>query len=135
MVEVLFAESEAASMKAGKKISLKREPAERVEETPEEVICLGFLLDIGDIRENVDSAYRKTLIYDLYTQEAWGKDPEVDAELRNLADVYVREMQRLKNYLEEGRLSESGTVMPLILCVVSIMYAVSFRNMTIRFGL
>ena len=102
MVEVLFAESEAASMKAGKKKSLKREPAERVEETPEEVICLGFLLDIGDIRENVDSAYRKTLIYDLYTQEAWGKDPEVDAELRNLADVYVREMQRLKNYLEEG---------------------------------
>ena len=102
MVEVLFAESEAASMKAGKKKSLKREPAERVEETPEEVICLGFLLDIGDIRENVDSADRKTLIYDLYTQEAWGKDPEVDAELRNLADVYVREMQRLKNYLEEG---------------------------------
>lgn len=102
MVEVLFAESEAASMKAEKKKSLKREPAERVEETPEEVICLGFLLDIGDIRENVDSAYRKTLIYDLYTQEAWGKDLEVDAELRNLADVYVREMQRLKNYLEEG---------------------------------
>ena len=26
----------------------------------------------------------------------------MDAELRNLADVYVREMQRLKNYLEEG---------------------------------
>ena len=74
MVEVLFAESEAASMKAGKKKSLKREPAERVEETPEEVICLGFLLDIGDIRENVDSAYRKTLIYDLYTQEAWGNN-------------------------------------------------------------
>ena len=58
----------------------------------------------------------------------------MDAELRNLADVYVREMQRLKNYLEEGETIESGTVMPLILCVVSIMYE-SFRNMTIRFGL
>lgn len=102
MVEVLFAESEAASMQAGKKRPLKREPAGGIEGTPEEVICLGFLLDIGDIRENVDSAYRKTLIHDLYTQEAWGKDPEVDAEFWNLADVYVRELQRLKNYLEEG---------------------------------
>lgn len=102
MIEVLFAESEAASMKAGKKKPLKREPAGGIEGTPEEVICLGFLLDIGGIRENVDSAYRKTLIHDLYTQEAWGKNPEVDAEFWNLADVYVRELQRLKNYLEEG---------------------------------
>ena len=107
-----------------------------MEGTPEEVICLGFLLDIGDIREKVDSAYRKTLLHDLYTQEAWGKNPEVDAELWNLAEVYVRELQRLKNYLEEGeRPSGSGTVMLLILCVVSIMYAASFRNITIRSGL
>lgn len=102
MIEVLFAESEAASMKAGKKKSLKREHTGWMEGTPEEVICLGFLLDIGDIREKVDSAYRKTLLHDLYTQEAWGKNPEVDAELWNLAEVYVRELQRLKNYLEEG---------------------------------
>ena len=136
MIEVLFAESEAASMKAGKKKSLKREHTGWMEGTPEEVICLGFLLDIGDIREKVDSAYRKTLLHDLYTQEAWGKNPEVDAELWNLAEVYVRELQRLKNYLEEGeRPSGSGTVMLLILCVVSIMYAASFRNITIRSGL
>lgn len=121
MIEVLFAESETASMKVGKRTVLtgktnesiavwntgKKKPPKKedtgwIEGTPEEVVCLGFLLDIGDIRENVDSAYRKTLIHDLYTQEAWGKDTEVDAELWNLADVYVRELQRLKNYLEEG---------------------------------
>lgn len=98
MIEVLFAESEVASMKAvknavltgktagsvavwsaGKKKAPKKEHTGWIEGTPEEVIYLGFLLDIGDIRENVNSAYRKTLIHDLYTQEAWGKNPEVDA--------------------------------------------------------
>lgn len=121
MIEVLFAESEVASMKdvknavltgktaglvavwsARKKKASKKEHTGWIEGTPEEVICLGFLLDIGDIRENVNSAYRKTLIHDLYTQEAWGKNPEVDAEFWNLADIYVRELQRLKNYLKKG---------------------------------
>ena len=106
MIEVLFAESEVASMKdvknavltgktaglvavwsARKKKAPKKEHTGWIEGTPEEVICLGFLLDIGDIRENVNSAYRKTLIHDLYTQEAWGKNPEVDAEFWNLADI------------------------------------------------
>lgn len=40
MVDVLFAESEAASMKfAGNK----------------KVVCLGFMLDVGDIKEQLDS--------------------------------------------------------------------------------
>ena len=78
MIEVLFGESEAASMKAAKNtimvehvngptsvwIAGKKTPPERpfagwVEGTAEEVICLGFMLDIGDIKEPVDSQYRK----------------------------------------------------------------------------
>ena len=74
MIEILFGESEAASMKAakstiikekidgptsvwiaGKKKPPKREDSGWLEGTAEEVICLGFLLDIGDIREAVDS--------------------------------------------------------------------------------
>ena len=70
MIEVLFAESEAASMKtakstvitiktdgptavwsAGKKLPPKREHTGWIEGTAEEVICLGFMLDIGDIRD------------------------------------------------------------------------------------
>ena len=121
MIEVLFGESEAASMKAakstimkakidgptsvwiaGKKKPPKREDSGWLEGTAEEVICLGFLLDIGDIREEVDSQYRKDLIYSLYAQEQWGKDPELDEELRNLAECYINEMARLKNYLDDG---------------------------------
>ncbi len=119
MIEVLFAESEAASMKAakstiiagktdgptsvwlaGKKKPPKREHTGWIEGTSEEVICLGFMLDIGDIKEEIDSPYRKNLIYSMYAQEPWGKDPEADAELRNLTDVYVRELERLKEYLK-----------------------------------
>lgn len=46
MVEVLFGESEAGAMKASKK------------EEADLVICLGFMLDIGDIKEKADSEYR-----------------------------------------------------------------------------
>lgn len=68
MIEVLFGESEAASMKAAKSkviightsgpasvwMAGKKTPPERpftewVEGTSEEVICLGFMLDIGNI--------------------------------------------------------------------------------------
>lgn len=78
MIEVLFGESEAASMKAAKStviaskadgptsvwIAEKKKPPKKehygwVEGTAEEVICLGFLLDVGDIRETVNSKYRK----------------------------------------------------------------------------
>ena len=87
---------------AGKKKPPKREDSGWLEGTAEEVICLGFLLDIGDIRETIDSQYRKDLIYSLYAQEQWGKDPELDEELRNLAECYINEMARLKNYLDDG---------------------------------
>lgn len=121
MIEVLFAESESASMKvakstiikvktdgptsvwlAGKKKPPKREHMGWIEGTSEEVICLGFMLDIGNIQEETDSQYREKLIYDMHAQEQRGKNLEIDVELRNLAKTYVRETQRLKEYLEKG---------------------------------
>jgi len=105
MIEVLFGDSEAGAMKAAKNtiikgkvdgptsvwIDGKKKPPERehcgwIEGTPEEVICLGFLLDIGDIREGVDSEYRKQLVSPIYAQEQ-GQDEK---------------MERLKAYLEDG---------------------------------
>ena len=68
MIEIMFGESEAGSMKMAKRCE---------DENDEEVICLGFLLDIGDIREPVDSIYRKELIYSMYAQEQWGRDEEI----------------------------------------------------------
>ena len=54
MIEVLFGESEAGTMR---EIKRRGQSGGRAE-----VICLGFMLDIGDIRESADSQYRKDLI-------------------------------------------------------------------------
>lgn len=64
MIEIMFGESEAGSMKMAKRCE---------DENDEKVTCLGFLLDIGNIREPVDSIYRKELIYSMYAQEQWGE--------------------------------------------------------------
>lgn len=121
MIELLFGESEAASMKAaknrlviggvngpesvwaaGNKTLPEKPLAGWVEGTAEEVICLGFLMDVGNIKEPVDSLYRKELIYSMYAQNQWGQDEEVETELRKAGDVYARELLRLQAFLEHG---------------------------------
>lgn len=121
VIEVLFGESEAGSMKAAKnKIVIgrvdgptsvwmagKKRPPERpfagwVEGTAEEVVCLGFMLDIGDIKEPVDSLYRKNLIYSMYAQDQWEQDEAMEEELKQTADIYVKGLSRLKSFLDNG---------------------------------
>lgn len=121
MIEVLFGESEAGSMKAAKnKIVIgrvdgptsvwmagKKRPPESpfagwVEGTADEVVCLGFMLDIGDIKEPADSLYRKNLIYSMYAQDQWEQDEAMEEELKQTADVYVKELSRLKSFLDNG---------------------------------
>lgn len=121
MIEVLFGESEAASMKAAKSMKIvgyvngptsvlvtgKKTPPERtfagwVEGTSEDVVCLGFMLDIGSIKEPIDSPYRKNLIYSMYAQNQYVKNPEIDQELKLTGEVYLNELLRLKEYLENG---------------------------------
>ena len=94
MIEIMFGESEAGSMKMAKQCK---------DDNDEEVICLGFLLDIGDIRKPVESIYRKELIYSMYAQEQWGRDEEMDRELRETGNMYCREMERLLAYLQAGK--------------------------------
>lgn len=93
-IEVLFGENEAGSMKIAKDM--------QEDSDPEKVICLGFMLDVGDIRERVDSQYRKDLIYSMYAQDQWGTDEELNSECRKLGDVYCSELKRLQRYLAEG---------------------------------
>lgn len=121
MIEVLFGESEAASMKAAKSMKIvgyvngptsvlvtgKETPPERtfagwVEGTSEDVVCLGFMLDIGNIKEPIDSPYRKNLIYSMYAQNQYVKNPEIDQEFKLTGEVYLNELLRLKEYLENG---------------------------------
>lgn len=122
MIEVLFGESEAGLMKAAKNTIITRkvggptsvwtvgkkklpegENFGWIEGTAEEVICLGFLLDIGDIREDAGSEYRKRMIYSMYAREQWGRDEEMDTELMQLGNAYCTEMERLKAYLADGK--------------------------------
>lgn len=121
MIEILFGEGEAASMQAAKnKIVLgmsdgptavwvagKKMPPEKpftgwVEGTAEEVICLGFMMDVGNIREPADSLYRKELIYSMYAQNQWEQDKETEEELKKLGDAYAKELLRLKGFLDNG---------------------------------
>lgn len=121
MIEVLFGESEAGSMKVAKnKIVLgkvngpvsvwmagKKTPPPKhftgwVEGTPEEVICLGFMMDIGNIKEPMESAYRRELICSMLAQDQWGQEDGIEEELKNIGGAYEKELQRLKNYLDDG---------------------------------
>ena len=60
-----------------------------IQGSPDEVICLGFILDMGYIREAVDSQYRRDFIYSMYAQNQWEQDEEYDNELKKLGDVYA----------------------------------------------
>ena len=121
MIEILFGESEAASMKvaknkivigrvngptsvwmAGKKTPPTKPFTGWIEGTSEEVICLAFMMDIGNIKEPMESSYRKELIYSMYGQNLWAQDEKIDEELKNAGDVYTRELHRLMDYLEHG---------------------------------
>lgn len=118
MIEVLFGESEYASMKLAKSKALIGEGQgsnflERGEKNDkkgicgsllgalEEVICLNFFLDIGDIREKTDSPYRKELIYNLCMQERRGEERQAYEKAWDLA---LRERRRLKEYLQQGEM-------------------------------
>lgn len=121
MIEVLFGESEAAAVKAAKNMVIvghvngptsvwlagKKTPPERtsagwLEGTAEEVVCLGFMLDIGNIKEPVDSQYRKNLLYSIYAQNQYDKSPEIDEKLKLIGGFYSNELLRLRKYLEDG---------------------------------
>lgn len=120
MIEVLFGESEAASMKAAKSMEIvgyangptsvlvtgKETPPERtfagwVEGTSEDVVCLGFMLDIGNIKEPIDSPYRKISSIPCMHKINMLKS-KIDQELKLTGEVYLNELLRLKEYLENG---------------------------------
>ena len=86
----------------GKETPPERTFAGWVEGTSEDVVCLGFMLDIGNIKEPIDSPYRKNLIYSMYAQNQYVKNPEIDQELKLTGEVYLNELLRLKEYLENG---------------------------------
>jgi len=121
MIEILFGESEAGSMKVAKSnnttiIGGMNGPTSYIGNPPQsnekkiewitgnsnEVICLAFMLDIGDIKESIDSQYRQDLILSMFTQNGWDNSPEVLNELRMAGKLYINELNRLAGFLKKG---------------------------------
>lgn len=92
MIEVLFGDSEAGAMKA----------ALRSGKLGSDAVCLGFALDIGDIRKPVTGEYRAKLLCNLLYQEQWGADIEMKNELERLGSVYRSELARLLKHVKSG---------------------------------
>ena len=87
MIEVLFGYSEAESLKVAK----PRKESKKV-------ICLGYLLDIGDIQKAPDSAYRQELIASLCEPDRQRQE----AFRKKLAAYQTVETSRLAEYIEAG---------------------------------
>lgn len=103
MIEVLFSESEATTMRILKENKKNGQFLENKEffGTKEEVICLAFMLDIGDISQPVESDYRYELIQSLYFQNQW-KDDEDDEEFEDNKNIYLQELNLFKDFLHKG---------------------------------
>lgn len=95
MIEVLFDESAAATMKMVKKEGI-------INGDREKVICLALMLDIGDIRKSIDSQYRRNLIYEMYTQDNYDNSPETLKELKKIGSIYANEQKRFMEYVSKG---------------------------------
>ena len=128
MIEVLFGESEAASMKMAKGRRTVVGGAGKAENGsgtwigghPRQVICLGFMLDIGDIKEPVDGRYRRELIRAMYGQEQWGKQ---DEGARRPQTHTRRSWSGWLITLGRGSRSESGTATARTPAAGSIFFA------------
>lgn len=95
MIEVLFGESEAAGMKIAKEKGV-------IFGRQEKVICMASMLDIGHIREEIDSDYRQNLIFNMYTQNGYDNSQDVLKELKKAGKQYVDEKNRLMDYVSKG---------------------------------
>ena len=96
MIEVLFSESAAGSMKLIKQENMF---SERIED----VICLNFMLDIGDIQKDVGSLYRQDLICSMLFQGQYEEDEITVKEINETKEIYIQELKRLKETLNQGK--------------------------------
>lgn len=122
MIEVLFGESECGGMKVAKNYRkpdfhlasvgwIGRKPKkEELDEMFEgkavggnasEVICMPFMLDIGDINISIESDYRKKILFDMNSRNGIIDNSNLDF----LEDAWKRslgEIKRLKEYADQG---------------------------------
>ncbi|SNS73977.1 protein of unknown function [Anaerovirgula multivorans] len=123
MIEVMFGESEGGAMKMAKNYQKpdfnngttawfgkkptkdefdKMFDGKAVGGNSSEVLCIPFMLDIGDINVPIESEYRKKLILDMYTINGWD-DKSTLEDLEKAWKKYLDEIGRLKNYAAQGK--------------------------------
>lgn len=122
MIEVMFGESEGGAMKVAKNYQkpdynrgafgwIGKKPSKKevdkmfdgkaVGGNSTEVVCIPFLLDIGDITVPIESDYRKNIIIEFYTITGFG-DENTQKSLEEAWDKYLKEIERLKSYASQG---------------------------------
>lgn len=122
MIEVMFGESEGGAMKMAKNYQKpdidnmaiswfgekpSREELEKMYDgkavggNSSEVVCIPFMLDIGDISVPIESEHRKNLIMDMYTINGMD-DKNTLKSLEKTWNKYLAEVERLKNYAALG---------------------------------
>lgn len=87
MVDVLFSDSAAGTMNMAK--------------LGNPIICLGWMLDIGQLDIPVASSYRYKLIHDMYFQGEFPYDEKEDGE-EGIGGRFAHEMKKLKDFLNQG---------------------------------
>lgn len=121
MIEILFAEGEACSIKCAKSRSkslhsrkngptaVLGKPPQNLEQqeewtaipgTPDEVICLSYRMDIGDIRLPFDSAYRQELILDHMYGGRFASAAKREMGRSEL--LYYQQYARLQELIKDG---------------------------------
>ncbi|MBS5883879.1 DUF3658 domain-containing protein [Clostridium sp.] len=121
MIEVVFRESEGGILKIAKKhyrsnyddeaISYfenesnkeknnKTSNSKSISNNISKVICIPFMLDIGDISIPITSEYRRNLILNMYTIN--GIENEDTLEFGELWKRYVTEIKKLEEYAAKG---------------------------------
>lgn len=125
MIEILFGRSEAESMMHVKRptdflqnktdeqeqeqdtricstrSSVRRQPT-WIEGSPEEVICLGFMLDVGYLEGGIESAHRKNIHRVMHFYGKWRNDEEVNNELLARGAEYCNAWKKLEELLRAG---------------------------------
>ncbi|MHB8129222.1 MAG: DUF3658 domain-containing protein [Mobilitalea sp.] len=122
MIEVMFGESEGGAMKVAKNYQkpdfdnsviswIGKKPnkeefnkmfdGKAVGGNSSEVVCIPFMLDIGDISEPIDSDYRQHLIWEMYTISGMD-DIRTLKWLDESWEKSLKEIERLKNYASNG---------------------------------
>lgn len=100
MTEVLFGEGEAESMRYAKQNGTMPDEADN------EVICLGFMLDIGNISKGIKTSSRKRLPVEMLAGTEYEKNNTgflTSMSAKDKENLYISQWDKLMSILKSGK--------------------------------